>query len=292
MTNMAGLALLSHRVIARTLTFVALGTQLLGAQGTTADGRTIIPRDTAHADKHTLFTTRDAMLAAGFVGLTVAMLPVDRHFASLIQKEDLQGNKTIDRVARDIEYIAAPGAFIIGGSIYLFGRSSSHKDLADLGWHGTEAVILATGITTVLKGTLGRARPYVSADTNPHDFKFGGGFSNDSRQSFPSGHSTTAFAVASAVTSEVRRTMPEKLWIVAPLMYGGATLVGVSRMYHNNHWASDVVLGAAIGTFSGLKVVRYSHAHPDNLLDRWILGASITPDPRGGGTLAFSIPVP
>ena len=75
-------------------------------------------------------------------------------------------------------------------------------------------------------------------------------------------------------------------------MYGGATLVGLSRMYHNNHWASDVALGAAIGTFSGLKVVRYSHAHPDNKLDKFILGATVVPNANGGGTLAFSFPIP
>jgi membrane-associated phospholipid phosphatase len=75
-------------------------------------------------------------------------------------------------------------------------------------------------------------------------------------------------------------------------MYGGATLVGLSRMYHNKHWASDVALGAAVGTFSGLKVVRYSHAHPDNKLDRVILKTVIAPDGHGGGYLGFSLPAP
>jgi membrane-associated phospholipid phosphatase len=75
-------------------------------------------------------------------------------------------------------------------------------------------------------------------------------------------------------------------------MYGGATLVGLSRMYHNKHWASDVALGAAVGTFSGLKVVRYSHAHPDNKVDRVMLRAFIAPDGAGGGHLGFSLPAP
>ena len=60
-------------------------------------------------------------------------------------------------------------------------------------------------------------------------------------------------------------------------------------MYRNLHWASDVVLAAGIGTFSGLKVVRYAHLHPDNVVDRVILKTSIAPDGHGGGVIAWSI---
>ena len=55
------------------------------------------------------------------------------------------------------------------------------------------------------------------------------------------------------MTSEAERGWPGHFWLVAPVMFGGASLVGVSRMYHDKHWASDVVLGAAVGTFSGLE---------------------------------------
>ena len=134
-----------------------------------------------------------------------------------------------------------------------------------------------------LKYVLGRARPYVSGATKPNDFAIGSGFGNGDRQAFPSGHSYSAFAAAAAVTAETRRWWPQSTWIVAPVMYGGATMVGLSRMYHNQHWVSDVVLGAAIGTFSGLKVVQYSHAHPGNRIDRIMLGTSVVPDPAAGG---------
>ena len=80
------------------------------------------------------------------------------------------------------------------------------------------------------------------------------------------------------------------MWVVGPLMYAGATAVGLSRMYHNKHWASDVVIGAAIGTFSGRKVVQYAHGHPGNLIDRVILRTSVVPDGNGGVALAFSFP--
>lgn len=286
-------AIRSCRFGANVLLLATLAAGVASAQDTTSNGRKIVPRDTANAERHqTLFTSRDALLAVGFAGLTVAMFPADRHVAESLQDNDLQANKFFGKSATGFETITSPGAFIIGGGLYAFGRFAGHKDVEDLGWHGTEAVLLASGVTSVLKGVLGRSRPYAVSDTNPHDFGLFKGFSNADRQSFPSGHTTAAFAAASSVTSEVRRIWPQATWYVAPVMYGGATMVGLSRMYHNNHWASDVVLGAAIGTFSGLKVVRYSHAHPDNKLDRWIMGASFLPDTRGGGTLAFTVPVP
>ena len=256
------------------------------------DDRTVVPRDTAHAERHqTLFTYRDAILAAGFAGLTVAMFPVDKNIARQI-RQDSTFNGFTQNSAVGFETISSPGAYVIGGGLYLVGRFAKKPDLADFGWHGTEGVLVANVLTGVLKGSLGRARPFVSNDTNPRDFKFGGGFRTSDRQSFPSGHTSTAFAAAAAVTSEMRRLHPKAVPYVATVMYGGATLVGLSRMYHNKHWASDVALGAAVGTFSGLKVVRYSHAHADNKVDRVMLHAFVAPDSHGGGQLGFSLPAP
>jgi membrane-associated phospholipid phosphatase len=285
------LALLS--VVLSAIVSHPLDAQNPAPHDTSTDGRTVVPRDTAHAERHqTLFDYRDAALAAGFAGLTVVMFPVDRHFAQVLQDEDFQTQRFLDKSATGVEWITSPGSFFIGGGLYAVGRLAHKPNMADLGWHGTEAVLISSGITGLLKGVLGRARPFVTSDTLARDFKLFGGFSNSDRQSFPSGHTTTAFAAAAAVTSEVRRNWPKYTWYAAPVLYGGASLVGLSRMYHNKHWASDVVLGAAVGTFSGLKVVRYSHAHPDNPIDKAILHATIAPDGRGGGYLGFTFPAP
>jgi membrane-associated phospholipid phosphatase len=253
--------------------------------------RVIAPSDTHHVHK-TLFTWRDAALAGGFTALTIAMFPVDKHIAGQLQNPNTQANKFFNNSATGVELITSPGAFIIGGGMYAIGRLGGHPNLEDLGWHGTEAVLIATAVTGILMGAVGRARPFVVMDTNPHDFKFGGGFSSSDRQSFPSGHTTTAFAAAAAVTSEMRRLHPQAVWYVGPVLYGGATMVGLSRMYLNKHWASDVVLGAAIGTFSGLKVVRYSHTHPDNKIDRFMLHTSLAALPNGQLGLMVTLPAP
>jgi membrane-associated phospholipid phosphatase len=265
---------------------------LLGALAAPALGAQVVaPTDTSRRAQ-TLFTRDDALLAAGFVGVTIAMFPADKYVANHLRDQTTPANRFFDHAATGFEVITSPGAFLIGPALYVYGRVADQPGVADLGWHGTEAALVGSGVTGLLKGLLGRARPFASLDTNPRDFKLLKGFSSSTRQSFPSGHTTTAFAVASAVTSEVQRQWPKYTWYAAPVLYGGATLVGLSRMYHNQHWASDVVLGAGVGTFSGLKVVRYSHQHPDNFIDRVILRTSIMPDGHGGGVLAWTVPVP
>ncbi len=156
--------------------------------------------------------------------------------------------------------------------------------------HGTEALFVGEAVASVMKDALGRARPFVdTVSPNPDDWQLMRGFhTNDHYRSFPSGHAVAAFAAAAAVSSETSRWWPAATYFgIAPVLYGGAAAVGLSRMYNNRHWASDVIMGAAIGTFAGTKVVRYSVTHPGNRLDRWLLNASISPsDPT---RISFSV---
>jgi membrane-associated phospholipid phosphatase len=262
-----------------------LNAGVLSAQVPTA------PTDTAKR-LQVLFTLKDAALAAGVVGATVALFPVDRSMAQRLRNENASPGTLLNNWATGFDYVALPGVFIVGPALYAYGRFGHHADFEDLGWHTTEAAIVGTAVTEILKGLVGRSRPYVTADTNPHDFRFGRGFISTANSSFPSVHATIAFAAAAAATSEVQRMWPRYTWIVGPFLYGSAALVGLARMYQSQHWASDVVLGAGIGTFSGLKVVRYTHAHPDNYFDRLLLHTRITPNPGGGGTISWSAPLP
>jgi membrane-associated phospholipid phosphatase len=251
------------------------------------------PRDTTHAQKQApFFTLKDAVLAGGFVGATVLMFPLDKRAAHALLDSGTQTNRMLKWTTTDVEIITSPGAYIIGGALYAVGRIGKWDRVADLGWHGTEAILFSQGVTTLLKGVVGRGRPFLSDGTDPGDYHPGKGFSHADWSSFPSGHTSTAFAAAAAVTNETTRWWPRSVWVVGPLMYGGATAVGLSRMYHNRHWGSDVLLGAAIGTFSGRKIVQYAHGHPDNRLDRIMLSTRIVPDGRGGVSLGTTIPIP
>lgn len=242
-----------------------------------------------------LFRWSDAALAGGFVVGTIALRQVDEKWAAKIQRPRNQTNRLFNRLAVGFRTIADPGAFLIGGTMYTVGRVSKQRDLADLGLHGTEALVVGAGTAFLLKGAFGRARPYVKPPTDSTGFdannwRFGRGYRRAEYRSFPSGHTVAAFAAAAAVANETSRWWPNAKWVVGPAMYGGAGLVGLSRMYNNRHWASDVMMGAAIGTFAGNKIVRYHHrSHPGNGFDKWLLNLTISPGADGGHSLGVSL---
>ena len=110
-----------------------------------------------------------------------------------------------------------------------------------------EAAILADAATMVLKEGIGRGRPggqRTKDSFKPFQFR-------SDYDSMPSMHTASSFAMASIMT-RTSDSLP-----VGVLSYTTALFVGFSRIYQDHHWASDVVLGAAIGELSGWIVTRY-----------------------------------
>jgi membrane-associated phospholipid phosphatase len=237
-----------------------------------------------------LFTGGDAVAAAGVAAATAAFLPLDERIARSLQRPVLQNNTTLRRTATGFRLLGSPGVLLISGTFYVVGRVSHTRGLAAAGLHGAEAIVLAEVAGGLIKWTTGRARPFEVGDSLPHDFQFLRGLRKGyAYSSFPSGHTIAGFAAAAAFTSEATRSWPHSGWLIGPVLYGSAGLVGLSRMYNDQHWASDVVFGAGLGAFVGIKVVQYTHNHSRNRLDRWLLSATITPAPGGGHRLAVSV---
>ena len=240
----------------------------------------------------TLLTRRDLVAAAALGAATLALLPADRGIAEEFRDPSPQRSTLLRDGAKTFNFLGDPGTLAISVATFGVGRLAHSPRLTDLGLHTTEAIVLSGAATGLLKGVIGRQRPFL--DRNDSDvYGFGRGFGNGGRASLPSGHATAAFATAAAVTEETRHWWPNAPWIVGPVLYGGATLVGLARMYDDKHWASDVVLGAGIGTLSGLSIVRYNHERPHNRVDRWLGVASlvpaVAPAPGGGVGLAWQV---
>ncbi|MDE3172752.1 MAG: phosphatase PAP2 family protein [Gemmatimonadota bacterium] len=229
-----------------------------------------------------LFSRRDAWVAVGFVAATVAALPLDEIVAHNLQLPQNQNEPGLVRVSAVFRDLADPGTLYIGGGLYAAGILFHDASLADMGVHASEALALASVAGFVLKGAVGRPLPR-QANADADSYKFGRGIRVDGNwQAFPSGHTLAAFSIASAVTAEAMDRWPSRGMLVGALMYGSATASGISRLYNNAHWVSDVIFGAGIGIFSGIKTVQYDHAHPDNWLNRMMLHGAVSPDARGG----------
>ena len=246
-------------------------TVLRRALSATCTGVTSEVTDTVSVSAPTLFEGRDLYYAGAFALATVAMAPLDRAVARRLQDSTLQASRFLKYSSTGVRLLASPGGMVLGSAVYGGGRVAGSRDVAELGLHTTEAVLIADGISGVIKMTVGRSRPNLDPD-HPYHFHFLGGFKGDPHRSFPSGHTTSAFAAAAAATEEVGVLWPRNKTWVGVLLYGSAGLAGISRVYNNAHWASDVVVGAAIGSFTGWKVVRYTHSHPGNTIDRIFLG--------------------
>lgn len=209
----------------------------------------------------------DWLLAGSLTGLVAASSAFDGGI-----KEEAQETITPRRHAftKNAQRFGAEGSWLVLGAFEAYGYFAEDTKAKAVAMDGLSASIIAAGIITPLvKFTVGRVRPNASDHT--FDFKpFSGSYS------FPSGHATQAFAVASVISAHYDK------WWVHGLSYGLAGVVGYSRIEQNSHYASDVVAAAIIGTVVGRTIVK-RHNKPKE-------GAfTMTPYFGGPGTgLAFS----
>jgi membrane-associated phospholipid phosphatase len=250
---------------------------------------------------------RELWLVAGFGVAAAAAAPADAPIARALQRPSLHRAAGLRASARLANAAGDPGALVAAAMLYGIGRVAHEPELTTVGRHATEAVVLSGAATSVLKLLVGRQRPYVEAG-DADDFAPLRGY-RTGLTSMPSGHTAAAFAFAAAVSSDLQRGHPAAARVAAPLLYAGATTVGLARMYTNRHWASDVVLAAGIGTAVGRGVVesaaargRGGHGHepardtglaPDRAVaGRW-LGAVTVGETAAGSTyigLHFTTP--
>lgn len=115
-----------------------------------------------------------------------------------------------------------------------------------------ETLLIANGIKEWTKLLVYRARPYMYFDDFPQEKVEDGDWSC----SFPSGHTTFAFAGAAFTTMVFCQCFPNSDWkyVVAGASFGLAALTGAMRMASGNHFLTDVLVGAVIGTAVGFTV--------------------------------------
>ena len=172
---------------------------------------------------------------------TTALIVSDRKTSAWVKR-----NGSLPHASRDVSFgggVYAEAGVVAG--FYLIGNAVHDRRASETGKLAAEALIDTSIVTEVLKLSTQRMRP---------DDSTGRGLFFKHGSSFPSGHSASAWAVATIVASEYKDR---------PLIKYGAFIlaaaISMSRYSGRNHFLSDVVIGSSIGYGIGRFVYRTHH---------------------------------
>jgi membrane-associated phospholipid phosphatase len=206
-------------------------------------------------------------------GSTIVALGVIYQFDDNVRNHFV-GSSTSDLNGKDPHSTsdALPAAIVVGGTWLLAGVLDEPAGWRELG-SMLESTIFTAASTEVFKLALGRERP--NQTTNPDQWFQGG-------NSFPSRHVSIAFAVGTVLAESGDSRYR---WVRRVLGYGIGLGTAYLRLDHNEHWASDVAAGAALG----LSTARFVMGRRDEASSA--VSINVSPATGGGAMLTFSVPV-
>lgn len=188
-------------------------------------------------------------LRLGILGAgTGALVWQDENIRDVFQRNR---TKTTNRLADGFNFLAGSGAFPILVGTLAAGVVFKDEKLKATAIDGGESALFALSWCEFIKIAASRARPFKNEGVWKRE-----GFSTDA--SFPSGHTTLAFALATTASCEY-----DKTWVTVA-SYALATGVGLARLNDDRHFASDVLVGAALGTAVARTIFKRNEArrHP------------------------------
>ena len=186
------------------------------------------------------FDKDDLKWAVPLAAATSLLIATDRRTSSWVSRRG-----SLPGISHDVSLVGS--VYGTGGAVagfYLFGRATHNRHAQETGRLSAESLIDTAIITQVLKFATGRKRP---------DFGTGQGHFFDHGRSFPSGHSSSIWGLATVVAYEYKDH---------PLIKFGAfalaAAVSLSRYTGRNHYLSDVLIGSSLGYAIG-RYVYVSH---------------------------------
>jgi membrane-associated phospholipid phosphatase len=184
-------------------------------------------------------------------GLALAAHPGDQAFnAKLLSHYD-----AVNTFFAPGKYLGnTPEQVAFSLATYAVGRLRDQPKVAHLGMDLLQAQILSEILVEPIKYAVRRERP-----------------DGSNNLSFPSGHASVTFATATVIERHLG-------WRKSILGYAIASYVAMSRIHDNQHYLSDVIFGAAVGTIAGRTVVHHQ-------ADYW----AFTPVAMPGGGMALMI---
>jgi len=188
--------------------------------------------------------TRDWITASLTIGATYGLYSLDAENMEESQEFRNGSSNAVSGFAKhfgDGKYSLPPL-----GILYLYGHFKNDERARDASLLGLESFLISGILTQAIKSIAHRDRPNSGDPYNEWD---GPGFGL-SDLSFPSGHSSAAFSIATVIALEYKDTA-----YIPPVVYGIAALTALSRVNDNAHWSSDIFIGSSLGYFTAKAIV-------------------------------------
>lgn len=155
----------------------------------------------------------------------------------LLKQINIGRNKSFDNTFKFISNTTNPISIAAPLSVLITGFAKKDEALKQKGYVSCASALLAVGLSTSLKYTIKRKRPFVSYPEIENVI-------SETDPSLPSGHTTMAFATATVISLN----FPEWYVIVPSYIYAGA--VAYSRLHLGVHYPTDVLAGIIVGAGS------------------------------------------
>lgn len=177
---------------------------------------------------------------------TIAASGLDIDGRMVMQRSRSSHNGDLAKAAE--QYGVGLNMILVSAGGYVAGLALDSRWVRQTSLLAGSAILIAAAVSTVSKVVIGRARPYTGKGHmtfRPFSFPV------EDYASFPSGHTIVAFAFSGVLAARL-----DNAWATAGL-YALAASTGLSRMYTDEHWFSDVVFGAVISVSVSRSLVRW-----------------------------------
>ncbi len=212
----------------------------------------------------------DALILSGVAAGIGGLMLIDDEIQDVFQRNR---GATKNNIANGLDTAGSSYVFLAGhlgliASGFWFRENEAGDKLFRVASISLEAQLFTEATTGLFKVAAGRSRP--NKERGTHSYRPFNKLSFD--RSFPSGHAARAFTVAAVFADHYPQPVPF-------IAYSVASLIGLSRIYRDEHFSSDVVAGAALGFAIG-KVLSWHHR---NAKESWMVLPMLPDGDRGVG---------
>ncbi len=187
---------------------------------------------------------RDVLKFLAVAGLGAVVVTQDENIRNWVLENRTETSLDASSLIRPFGDGGVLAALTVG--LYAVGEVAGEPGLRRTSLLGLQSFLTSSVFVLGLKTVVGRSRPRAGAGSGDfHPFS-----TASTRTSFPSGDSSGAWSVATTIADQTDNAF------VDVLCYGLATLVAAWRVHDDKHWASDALLGSAIGYFTAKKICR------------------------------------